>query len=329
MAASTSISPNATTNIPLRRLVISKHLTSNTPISTPPHRDNDNENNSITTSDDTSSITHSLLPHSAANITWNPTSILQIQSQGKGWFSFPIFASEPEIPILSETLEKKYLCIKPEKRSGSCYLVAAGDGNNHENGNKKEIPIARTKYTWGPFRNPVVWVVDVGRVRNQDGVVQAGNEEGDQNAEEESEESGESFEIIKKDIWNYNFYFSSPKWKGRFEWRYAGRAERKMFGKDINNLLVLEKVIPSNREGEKPDIIRIAQLIRGPETRTPGTKASDAGNGGRLKMWLQNNEGETMIDEITVVMTCLVMLKKEIDRARARQIAMMSSPGGA
>jgi len=37
-------------------------------------------------------------------------------------------------------------------------------------------------------------------------------------------------------------------------------------------------------------------------------------------------EGETgqLVDEVTVVVTCLVMLKKEIDRLRAIQIMIMS-----
>jgi hypothetical protein len=116
--------------------------------------------------------------------------------------------------------------------------------------------------------------------------------------------------------------FESSRW-GKFEWRYAGKKERKAWSSDgmtdVNNLLVLEKV--GNKGGEER--IRVAQLVRSEAVRTTGSRASSAGNGGRLEMCLSGEMGE-LVDEVTVVVTCLVMLKKEIDRLRACQIAMLS-----
>ena len=123
--------------------------------------------------------------------------------------------------------------------------------------------------------------------------------------------------------------FESRRW-GKFEWRYGDRKEKKALrsegGGEVNSLLVLEKVVPGRGEGKKEVRIRVAQLLRGEDTRTPGSKSMSSGNGGRLELCLSGEDGE-VIDEVTVVVTCLVMLKKEIDRMRACQIAAMSGGG--
>ena len=53
------------------------------------------------------------------------------------------------------------------------------------------------------------------------------------------------------------------------------------------SLLLLERV-----EGEGKGEVRtlVARFVRGEETRTPGTEASHAGNGGRLEMALERGE---------------------------------------
>ena len=124
--------------------------------------------------------------------------------------------------------------------------------------------------------------------------------------------------------------FESRKW-GKFEWRYGRSGERRVVADgngiaEINNLLVLEKVVSVGQRDEER--VRVAQLIRSEETRTPGTKSRDAGNGGRLEICSRDEEGSELVDEVTVVVTCLVMLKKEIDRLRGRQIGVIASAGG-
>ncbi|CAI7619596.1 unnamed protein product [Penicillium crustosum] len=71
---------------------------------------------------------------------------------------------------------------------------------------------------------------------------------------------------------------------------------------------------------------RIAQLVRGEDSRTPGTSRSSAGNGGELQIdeaALQSLE----LDEAVIVATCLMMLKKEIDRRRMIQLAIIAGAG--
>ena len=75
-----------------------------------------------------------------------------------------------------------------------------------------------------------------------------------------------------------------------------------------HTLLVCEK--RGLRGGVKE---RVAQLVRGGGVDDEmGIKKTEAGRGGRLD-FVGREGGET---EVLVVMSCLVMLKKEIDRRR-------------
>lgn len=158
-----------------------------------------------------------------------------------------------------------------------------------------ETAVARTTYKFGPGRNPIV------RIGRDD----------DLDADE--------FEMVGKSLLNRTVGFETRRW-GKFEWRYGSRKERTQYAAD--NLLILEKVVSGVGR------VRVAQLVRNDELRTPGTKYMAAGNGGRLQMHLTGEKGHEVIDEVVVVVTCLVMLKKEIDRLRGFQIAVMSGAAG-
>jgi len=132
--------------------------------------------------------------------------------------------------------------------------------------------------------------------------------------------------VDSKSLMTRAVVFESRKW-GKFEWRYARKNERAAVGENINNILALEKILPG--ENGKDERIMVAQLVRSEDTRTPGTKARYAGNGGRLEMCLDDErKGRKWIDEVTVVTTCLLMLNKEIDRQRTVQIIIMSGAAG-
>ncbi|KMU86423.1 hypothetical protein CIHG_04212 [Coccidioides immitis H538.4] len=65
---------------------------------------------------------------------------------------------------------------------------------------------------------------------------------------------------------------------------------------------------------------RVAQLVRNEHTRPQGASKSAAGNGGELL--LDDRAIGVEVDEALVVATCLLMLKKEIDRRRMAEIAV-------
>jgi len=224
-----------------------------------------------------------------SNSNFNPTTSLQIQAAGKHAISFPSPPKELETPIFSpDTGRPVYMSIRPRRRKGNCRLVLAEDS--------LEEAIARTTYKWGPGRNPIV------RIGRDD----------DLDADE--------FEMVPNSLLNRSVGFETRRW-GRFEWRYGSKSERAEYS--ANNLLVLEKL-----SGDGRGRVRVAQLVRNEVFRTPGTSHMAAGNGGRLQMDLVGEKGHEMVDEVVVVVTCLVMLKKEIDRLRAMQIASMSTVGG-
>lgn len=99
-----------------------------------------------------------------------------------------------------------------------------------------------------------------------------------------------------------------------FAWEYAGKKRLAAYGMDMmkGTALVL-----------RLDGKVIAALIRNEETRTPGTTYLSAGNGGELLLGPDVNDKDGLGEDL-VVATCLLMLKKEIDRRRMVQIMVIS-----
>ncbi|KAJ5645886.1 hypothetical protein N7490_002258 [Penicillium lividum] len=104
-----------------------------------------------------------------------------------------------------------------------------------------------------------------------------------------------------------------------YEWAYA--KQKRSDGQKLR-LIVLHAI------GEKDSEDRcVAQLVRSDDTRTPGTSRFTAGNGGELQI----DDGALQalqLEESVVVATCLVMLKREVDRRRVRQAAAIGGAGG-
>lgn len=69
---------------------------------------------------------------------------------------------------------------------------------------------------------------------------------------------------------------------------------------------------------------RVAALMRNDETRTPGSKSCSAGNGGELVLSEEANSKDGLSEEL-IVATCLLMLKREIDRRRVVQFMVISA----
>ncbi|OCK76790.1 hypothetical protein K432DRAFT_385170 [Lepidopterella palustris CBS 459.81] len=152
--------------------------------------------------------------------------------------------------------------------------------------------VISTKYTWGPGRDPVLRLL--------------------------GPTAGEIKTVSKYTSRSHKFVMPNGE---IFEWTY--KRERGADGKKATLLVLIGK------DGSGAEGRRIAQLVRNEETRTPGSKKSSAGNGGELVLG-QGAEGT--IDKPVVVATCLLMLKKEIDRRRAFHAMVLSaaiSGGGA
>ena len=279
------------------------------------------------------------------------------------------------------------MSIRPERRSGSCFLVDAED--------EERKKIASTKYRFGPGKPPVVriggdelgevfaesdeedavengcqsdtrikgsklsHVDDHGKKSDEkitthvaplDDTATTASSSTPSNCGNSNNSSVVEFPLTSRRLLGRTIAFTSPKY-GSFEWRYCSRKEKSSFLCPANatsspshttaktkpdNLLVLEKIskqVDAKGKERETGRVRVAQLVRSDETRTPGSRGGSAGNGGRLECCLERivldgeEEGlmEVLVDEVTVVITCLVMLKKEIDRLRGAQIAVMSA----
>jgi hypothetical protein len=82
-------------------------------------------------------------------------------------------------------------------------------------------------------------------------------------------------------------------------------------------LLVLKRIVDKGK-------VKVAQLVRSKETRSPGSFSSNTGNSGRLKMYLDKKDKERIINKLIVVSIVLVILKKEVNKQRAIQVAIIS-----
>ncbi|KAK1597700.1 uncharacterized protein LY79DRAFT_666523 [Colletotrichum navitas] len=95
---------------------------------------------------------------------------------------------------------------------------------------------------------------------------------------------------------------------------------------DLDVSVVPKSLVSRTQVLETP---RVAQLVRGPGTRTEGTGRSAAGKGDRLaadlSRWTGPKGGRARdAVEALVVASCVCMLKKEVDRRRMHQMVIMA-----
>ncbi|KAK7893715.1 hypothetical protein LTR67_006416 [Exophiala xenobiotica] len=155
--------------------------------------------------------------------------------------------------------------------------------------------LVSTTYFFGPGRDPVMKLLQ--------GSYEA--------------ESDKSILKIQGKWTSRSVTFWSPE--GRlFQWGYGRRKEANVVKV---KLMVLRLKEPSTLEDGREGRV-LAQLIRSDETRTQGSSKSSAGNGGQLML---DEHATEYLDEALIVATCLVMLKKEIDRRRFAQFAVLGA----
>lgn len=229
----------------------------------------------------------------------------QIESKGSQWLSLP---TAPKLdPIIVYAIgpagtktQKVYESIRPEQRSGSCSLYAAGSDH----------PVSSTTYRFGPGRPPVICL------HRQSLEASAA-----ESAAPKPEDEG--FEVTSHNAITRSVRMRTPL--GTYQWRYGRRSERKAYNAD--SLLILEKATTIALAGgkTKEEYTRIAQFIRNDEFRTQGTGRADAGNGGRLMLDLRDGEKKSNELEVLVVTGLICMLKREVDRRRGQKMLMLAA----
>jgi len=251
------------------------------------------EDSIMNTDDGVSSFTTATSTTLRADMAYTVMKYLRVQSIGIRLIGIPMHPYELVINILNTDGSLAYASTRNSRCSGSCVLSSPDTGE-----------VARTTYFWGPFRQPIVSLLPTGNKL-------AGETYGAGTSE------GEEIKVISRGMLKGTAVFTSAKW-GTFEWSYAWRKENNM----RVNLLILEKRVPDENDSTQYKLFKIAELERSDETRTEGSTKHSAGNGGRLGVsWEASRE----IDESLIIASLLIMLKKEIDRRRMRQMATGSA----
>lgn len=231
---------------------------------------------------------------------FTPTRTLLINARGIRFVRLPMPSGQLEIPITDTNGKLVYVSSRTKKCSGNATLADASGAD-----------LLFSEYMFGPGREPKIRFLD--RASNGQDVMK-----------------DDAATIVTKGKWTSRQQSFILPGGNTFTWKYV--KERDAFasaaeGKDKRKVhLALEIEEPSSPVfGRAKDASRrrIAELVRNAEARTPGTSVSDAGNGGQLQIDGAYCESTSLKEEV-VVASCLMMLKKEIDRRRAVQFAIIA-----
>ncbi|KFA50235.1 hypothetical protein S40293_03319 [Stachybotrys chartarum IBT 40293] len=234
--------------------------------------------------------------------SFRATTSLQIESRGMALVRLPVPPRPDPVHIYAvsptgDLVEPVYTSLRAGRSSGNSILVRADDAEHK--------PLCTTTYRFGPNRPPQIRL-------HADHISTP------------SPDLDEEISVLPRGHTTRAQLIRTPL--GTFSWRFADRRERKELSAD--SLLVMERITSVALAGGKSEERRqrVAHLIRNDEYRSVGSARSTAGNGGRLAMDLRawaDSKGEAEQMEVLVVASCLVMLKKEMDRRRLMQAAMI------
>jgi hypothetical protein len=262
--------------------------------------------------------TMTAFPTSLPNRAFTPTRVLQIVQHGHSPLAFPLLSKildtpiytlpSPSTPSTEMPEQPTYISIRPHRQSGSCFLVRAGD--ERENARK----LSATSYRFGCVgRDPVVRIAN-GVGGSTEAILADGREILDTPApapasDDEDKEANDIFNGLGGTAFTFKTSFLSRHCTftylgASYIWRYSTKEEKRAIEREPTSwngcdcLLILERVWEETEEdwkgkGKTRVVERkemVARFVRGEGTRTPGSKKSFSGNGGRLEMCLPVKE---------------------------------------
>ncbi|KIV98727.1 uncharacterized protein PV09_09509 [Verruconis gallopava] len=254
---------------------------------------------------------------------FTPSKTLLVNARGIRLISLPLPSRELEIPITTTDGQLVYTSRRARICSGNAVLH---DANDQE--------LLASEYLFGPGRDPKIHILG-GPADKQATIVT------------KSKWTSRQQEFVLPDgltfTWLYkrerDAYDSAVKGKEKKRTHLilvvreappvsdesAGKAGDKEEEEGGGKQQQQQKKEKSGKEFGR----RVAELVRNDEARTPGSSSTRAGNGGELKIDSEYCDGIGLREDV-IVASCLMMLKKEIDRRRAVQFAMMAgaSSGG-
>lgn len=229
--------------------------------------------------------TASSLPHISNGELSEVTTTLHIAAHGVPVIRLPMPSNELNIPVYNSAGDPVYTSVRSKRCSNSCTL-------SHE----KLGDLLSTTYVSG-FTDPVITYLS-------------------------GSKSGQVVQVQHR-YFTRTTCFTDADGK-TYQWKYEKTKD--VNGKRTHMIVLREVMQVVVDDGEKRSNGGgriIARLVRDKENRTPGTSSSTAGNGGRLDIY--ESADEAVLDEGVIVATCILMLKRELDRRRALQMAMIVS----
>jgi hypothetical protein len=265
--------------------------------------------------DDSRSVSSSTSDVAGAVSDSDFTRTLLIGARGIRFVRLPLPPGQLEILVADTNSNIVYTSTRAKKCSGNAVLKNAAG-----------VEVLASEYQFGPGREPKIRFVN--QAPEYETSEQMSSEKTD--SEKKDVEQNDSAVITTKGKWTSRQQtFILPNGRD-FTWRYI--KERDAFasidGKDRRKWHLVLEVSDANatiedKNSKNAPKRRVAELFRNAEARTPGTSSSDAGNGGELKIDAAFCES-TGLREDVIVASCLMMLKKEIDRRRAVQFMIMA-----
>ena len=227
------------------------------------------------------------------DIAINPSTIFTIQARGFHGFRRCRAGNGLDIYVFSgtdTTAEPIYVSSRAKRSSGSSVLRHSHKG-----------PLLSTTYKFGPGREP-----EIRHVENS-------------NESKFVQDDAEGSQAIQVKSHSYCFSkrvatLATNDQSDTFEWAYF----KTQTSDGKRRVLALSMKAAGASKSDPGKLLAV--LVRTDSTRTAGTTKSDAGNGGQL---LIDFEATAYMDESLIIATCIMMLKKEIDRRRAMQAGII------
>lgn len=246
---------------------------------------------------------------------FHPTQILQIETAGISMIRVP-FLPPQAMPVPIRTVSHTgevgpaiYQSIQASRTSGSCVLIRA----------ESNTPVCTTIYAPGPIRSPQLRHIPT----SQEKVVT--QKEASKILKAKAPHDAEIIHVRGENPASRTCSVRTSL--GHFQWRYGNRSEKRDAGGPVMLLeRIREQTLPNGKK--KTVRKRIGQLLRNREFRSEGSSRMAAGKGGRLMLDLSewaDRKADSCILEILAVTSCLVMLRKEMNQRRLKQVAVVAT----